>query len=100
MPRRGLLGASDVAITIMGSKMDKQRHIDGGATHALPGFWSNPTRVLATVLLAGAMAGLTVSAALAETDSAAPTDNPPSAADSPEKAANIEAIVVTGSRIA
>jgi len=71
--------------------MDKQHHVHGGATQSSLGFWSNPTRVLATVLLTGAMAGLTVSAALADT--------PPAAADEPEKAANIEAIVVTGSRI-
>ena len=71
--------------------MEKQRHVDGGGTDAALGFWSNPTRVIATVLLTGAMAGLTVSAALA--------DSPAPAADSPEKAANIEPIVVTGSRI-
>jgi iron complex outermembrane receptor protein len=71
--------------------MDKQHHVDGGARQSSLGFWSNPTRVLATVLLTGAMAGLTVSAALA--------DPPPAAADAPDKAANIEAIVVTGSRI-
>jgi iron complex outermembrane recepter protein len=91
MLRRGLLGASGAEITIKGSKMDKQHHVNGGATHSSLGFWSNPTRVLATVLLTGAMAGLTVSAALADT--------PPAAADAPEKPANIEAIVVTGSRI-
>src|SRR6202043_420778 len=66
-------------------------HVDGGATQSSLGFWSNPTRMLATVLLTGAMAGLTVSAAAADT--------PPAAADAPEKAASIEAIVVTGSRI-
>jgi iron complex outermembrane recepter protein len=76
----------------MGSKMDKQRHVDGGATHVSLGFWSNPTRVLATLLLTGAMAGLTVSAAFAE--------DPPAATESPEKATSIEPIVVTGSRIA
>jgi outer membrane receptor protein involved in Fe transport len=48
--------------------------------------------VIASVLLAGAMTALTVSAALAE--------GPPSATDSPEKAASLEPIVVTGSRIA
>jgi len=51
--------------TIEGSKMDKQHHVDGGDSQVSPGFWSNPTRVLATALLTGAMAGLTVSAALA-----------------------------------
>src|SRR5260370_1071375 len=76
----------------MGSKMKTQRHVDGGATHVSLGLWSNPTRVLATLLLTGAMAGLTVSAAFAE--------DPPPAAEAPEKAASIEPIVVTGSRIA
>src|SRR6202158_5847400 len=92
MPQRGLQGASDIAITIRGSKMDNQRHVDGATTHISPGFWSNPTRLIATVLLAGAMTGLTVSAALAE--------DPPPATDSPEKAARFEPIVVTGARIA
>jgi len=71
--------------------MEKQRHVDRGVTHASPGFWSNPVRVIATVLLSGVIAGLAVSAALAE--------SPTPAADSQEKPANIEAIVVTGSRI-
>jgi outer membrane receptor protein involved in Fe transport len=71
--------------------MEKQ-HLDGGAAHASLGFWSNPARVLATALLSGAMAAMTVSAALA-------ADNPPPAAESPEKAVIIEPIVVTGSRI-
>jgi iron complex outermembrane receptor protein len=71
--------------------MDKQHHVDGAATHAPLGSWSNPTRLIAMLLLCGAMTGLTVSGALA--DSSAPT------ADSPEKVATIEAIVVTGSRI-
>ncbi len=92
MPQRGLLGASGVAITIKGSKMEKQHHVDGGATHASLGPWSKPARLLATVLLSGAIAGPVVSAAVA--DSSTP------AADAPEKAASIEAIVVTGSRIA
>jgi outer membrane receptor protein involved in Fe transport len=70
--------------------MNKQRHVDGGVTQASFGFWSNPGRVIATVLLAGAMAALAVPAALA--------DSPAPAADS-DKTANIEAIVVTGSRI-
>src|SRR5882762_7737197 len=92
MPKRGLLGASDVAITIKGSKMEKQHHVDGGATHASSGFRGNPGRLIATLLLlSGAIAGLTVSAA--------PADSPAPAADSPEKSASIEAIVVTGSRI-
>ena len=72
--------------------MEKQRHVDGGATHASLGSWSKPARLLATVLLSGAIAGPVVSAAVA--DSSTP------AADAPEKAASIEAIVVTGSRIA
>ncbi len=71
--------------------MKNQRHVDGGVTQASFGFWSNPARVIATVLLTGAMVGLAVSAALA--------DAPTPAADSPEKTGNIEAIVVTGSRI-
>src|SRR6202043_3684521 len=68
-----------------------KQHLDGGATHVSLRFWSNPARVLVTVLLS-AMAAMTVSAALA-------ADNPPPAAESPEKAAIIEPIVVTGSRI-
>jgi iron complex outermembrane receptor protein len=71
--------------------MKKQRHVDGGVTQASFGFWSDPARVIATVLLTGAMAGLAVSSALADT--------PAPAADSPEKTASIEPIVVTGSRI-
>src|ERR1700736_1414280 len=82
----------------MGSKMDKQRHVDGGATQLSLGFWRDSTRVLTTVLLAGAMAALTVSAALAE--GPAPVTDPAPAADSPEKATSFEPIVVTGSRIA
>src|SRR6266446_407418 len=92
MPQRVLPGAADVGITIRGSKMEKQHHVDGGATHASLGLWSNPARLIATMLLSGAIAGLTVSAALA-------ADSPASAADAPEKAASIEPIVVTGSRI-
>src|SRR5258708_2780603 len=91
MWQRGLLEASDVAITIKGSKMEKQHHVDRGATHIPLGFWSNPTRLIATALLSGAIAGLTVSAALAA--------DPTPATDSPEKAASIEPIVVTASRI-
>src|SRR6266436_9810901 len=92
MPERVSLGASDVGITIRGSKMEKQHHVDGGATHASLGLWSNPARLIATMLLSGAIAGLTVSAALA-------ADSPASAADAPEKEASIEPIVVRGSRI-
>src|SRR5229473_3492838 len=87
MPERVSLGASDVGITIRGSKMEKQHRVDGGATHASLGL-----RLIAAMLLSGAIAGLTVSAALA-------ADSPASAADAPEKAASIEPIVVTGSRI-
>ena len=72
--------------------MEKQHHVERGATHASLGSWSNPARLIATMLLSGAIAGLTVSAALA-------ADSPAPAAEAPEKAANIEAIVVTGSRI-
>jgi outer membrane receptor protein involved in Fe transport len=71
--------------------MDKQHHVHGRFAHARLGVWSNPARTLATVLLTGALAALTVSAALAD---------PPPPTDAPEKAGNLEAIVVTGSRIA
>ncbi|MEA3197143.1 MAG: iron complex outerrane recepter protein [Gammaproteobacteria bacterium] len=71
--------------------MEKPRHVDGGPKQISWGFWSTPTRLIETLLLTGAIAGLTLSAALADT--------PGPAADSPEKAANIDAIVVTGSRI-
>ncbi len=71
--------------------MEKQRHLDGGPRQIRLRFRGNPTRLIATLLLSGAIAGLAASAALA--------DSPTPAADSPEKAANIDAIVVTGSRI-
>src|SRR5258708_29261992 len=90
MPYRGLLGASDAAITIMGSTMKNQRHVDGGVTQASFGFWSNPARVIATVLLTGAMVGLAVSAA--------PAAAPPPPAALPGKTGNIEAIPGTRSR--
>src|ERR1700730_12873265 len=80
-----------LAITIRGSEMDKQHHVHGRFAHARLGVWSNPARTLATVLLTGALATLTVSAALPD---------PPPPSDAPEKAANLEAILVTGSRIA
>src|SRR3984893_2922544 len=79
-----------LAITIRGSEMDKQHHVHGRFAHARLGVWSNPARTLATVLLTGALATLTVSAALAD---------PPPPNYAPERAPNIEAIVVTGSRI-
>src|SRR5260221_4899632 len=92
MPERVSLGASDVEITIRGSKMEKQHRVDGGATHASLGLWSNPARLIAAMLLSGAIAGMTVSAALA-------ADNPASAADTPEMALRIEPIPVTGLRM-
>src|ERR1700737_3054633 len=76
----------------MGSEMNKQRQVEGVDAHISPASRNNPTRVIPTVLPAGAMPALTVSPALAE--------DPPPATDSPEKAANFEPIVVTGSRIA
>jgi iron complex outermembrane recepter protein len=62
--------------------MDKRR-LDGGAAAAM--------RAIARTLIVGAIAGLTAFPALADSSSAA--------ADSTEKPANIEPIVVTGSRI-
>ena len=71
--------------------MDRQRHVDGVTTGASLGFWGRPARLMTTVLLCGALGGLAVPAALAETV--------PAATDSREKPEALEAIVVTGSRI-
>src|SRR5260370_1351826 len=88
MPYRGLLGASDAAITIMGSTMKNQRHVDGGVTQASFGFWSNPARVIATVLLTGAMVGLA--------GSAAPATPPPPTAESPRKSRKNDEVITGG----
>ena len=74
--------------------MDKQHHVDGGDSPVSPGFWSNPTRVLATVLLTGAMAGFTVSAALAEGPSSYSV-----AEVTPHLMTNIAVIMKTANRI-
>ena len=71
--------------------MDKQRHVDGDTTPVSLGFWSTPTRVIATMLLSGAVAALTLSAALADT--------PAEDADARAKPESLEPVVVTGSRI-
>jgi len=70
--------------------MDK-RCLDGGAAPAMPGVRHGAMRAIARTLIVGAIAGLTAFPALADSSSAA--------ADSTEKPANIEPIVVTGSRI-
>lgn len=62
--------------------MDRQRHVDGGNTHV---------SLIATVFLSTVIAGLSVSAA--------PADTPTASAGPPDKSESIEAIVVTGSRI-
>lgn len=71
--------------------MQTQRHVDGEATQLLGGLWSRPARAIATLVLSSTVAGLAVSAALAE--------SPPAATEAPAKAESIEPIVVTGSRI-
>ncbi len=69
--------------------MDKQR-LDGDTTPVPLGFRRSLTRVMATVLLSGAIAGLGLSAARADT---------PADSDARAKTESLEAVVVTGSRI-
>jgi iron complex outermembrane receptor protein len=71
--------------------MNRQHRVDGGTTHVSRGLSATRVHVIATVLLSTAMAGLSVSNALAE--------SPSTSADSQEKSETMEAIVVTGSRI-
>jgi iron complex outermembrane recepter protein len=71
--------------------MDRQHHVDGDATPVSLRLCSKPTRVIATMLLSGAIAGLTVSAALADTLAAD--------ADARAKPESLEPVIVTGSRI-
>src|SRR6202051_3367211 len=76
---------------MLGSIMNRQHRFDGGTTHVSQGLSAKRLHVIATVLLSTAMAGLSVSDALAQSPSAS--------ADSQEKSETMEAIVVTGSRI-
>jgi iron complex outermembrane receptor protein len=85
LPRK----ASHDLINMMGSMMDKQR-LDGETTPVWLGFRTKPTRMMA-VLLSGVVAGLSLSAARADT--------PPADADARAKTESLEAVVVTGSRI-
>jgi len=71
--------------------MNRPRRLDGGTTHVSHGPSAKLLNMIATVLLSTAMAGFSVSNALAESPSAS--------ADSQEKSETMEAIVVTGSRI-
>jgi outer membrane receptor protein involved in Fe transport len=71
--------------------MNRQRRVDGGTTHVSQGLSGKQVRAISTVLLSAAIAGFTVSNALAET--------PAVAADSRDKTEAMETIVVTGSRI-
>jgi iron complex outermembrane receptor protein len=71
--------------------MNRRLRVDGETTHFSQGLSAKRVHVIATVLLSTAMAGLSVSNALAESPSAS--------ADSQEKSETMEAIVVTGSRI-
>ena len=71
--------------------MDRRRHFGGGPTGLLPGLRSKPSRVIALVLLGGAIGGMAATAAQAQT-AAADTD-------SQAKEETLEAIVITGSRI-
>src|SRR5450631_1121378 len=76
---------------MMGSIMYRQRHVEGNPTHVTLESSTRTKRAIGTMLLSCAVAGLTVSVALADT--------PPAPVAAPEKSENIEAIVVTGSRI-
>src|SRR6202162_4779076 len=78
-------------IAMLGSIMNRQHRVDGGTTHVSQGPSAERLHVIATLLLSTAMAGLSVSDALAESPSAS--------AGSQEKGETMEAIVVTGSRI-
>jgi iron complex outermembrane receptor protein len=71
--------------------MNRQHRVDGETTHVSQELSAKRVHVIATVLLSTAMAGLSVSNALAE--------SPAASADSQEKGETMEAIVVTGSRI-
>src|ERR1700682_4282531 len=71
--------------------MNRQHGVDGETTHVSQDLSAKRVHVIATVLLSTAMAGLSVSNALAE--------SPAASADSQEKGETMEAIVVTGSRI-
>jgi iron complex outermembrane receptor protein len=73
--------------------MNRQLRVDGGTTHGSQGPSAKLMHAIAMVLLSTAMAGLTMSNALAQ----APSASAP--ADSQEKSETMEAIVVTGSRI-
>src|ERR1700736_5180627 len=77
---------------MLGEHMNRQLRVDGGTTRVSQDLSAKRVHVIATVLLSTAMAGLSVSNALAGAPSAS--------ADSPEKATSFEPIVVTGSRIA
>ena len=76
---------------MLGEHMNRQHLVDGGTTHVSQDLSAKRVHVIATVLLSTAMAGLSVSNALAE--------SPAASADSQEKGETMEAIVVTGSRI-
>jgi iron complex outermembrane receptor protein len=71
--------------------MNRQRRVDGETTHFSQGLSAKRVHMIATVLLSTAMAGLSLSNALAE--------SPAASADSQGKGETMEAIVVTGSRI-
>src|SRR6266700_7725605 len=75
----------------VGEHMNRQLRVDGGTTHVSQGLSGKQVRAISTVLLSAAIAGFTVSNALAET--------PAVAADSRDKTEAMETIVVTGSRI-
>src|ERR1700736_4759868 len=76
---------------MLGEHMNRQLRVDGGTTRVSQDLSAKRVHVIATVLLSTAMAGLSVSNALAGAPSAS--------ADSQEKSETMEAIVVTGSRI-
>src|SRR5450631_803150 len=76
---------------MMGSIMYRQRHVEGNPTHVTLESSTRTKRAIGTMLLSCAVAGLTVSVALADT--------PPAPVAAPEKAESIEGIVVRGSRI-
>jgi outer membrane receptor protein involved in Fe transport len=75
---------------MLGEHMENKR-LEGGSTHASFAFWSKPRAFIAAAFIGGAVASAAASAA--------PADTPPTPAVAAEKTENLEAIVVTGSRI-
>src|SRR5882757_9981867 len=75
---------------MLGEHMENKR-LEGESARASFAFWSRPRAFIAAVFIGGAVASAAASAA--------PADTPPIPAVAAEKTENLEAIVVTGSRI-